>query len=522
VHTFSHGVWDTPRNRLVVQGGTVARGADFLRTADLWELVPGTPPAWTSLMPNLLPPPAGTGFAAAIDTTGDRVILYGGSGSTDTWSRTLAANEGWLRVGTSGPVGSTRTGAADLAGARMLALATYPAAIDAFDFVSDVWQPLPSPSPPHARGGPFVAFDDVHRRFYLSGGVYTDFSTGQNVYLDDTWEYNVGAGTWQALASAGSFGSVFGAAGIHDPLRNRLIAFAGQDSFGYVGVLQQLALGAGGTWIPLTAMGTPPPPDDDYQAVYDPVGDRMIVFGSGVAGSIRVWALALAEPASWSLFSPAGRLPFSRRPEQAVYDAKRKRILLHGGQYAYGFANDTWAFYLDDTTPALLSLVDALVESDRVVIRWYSGEPVSGAATVLRRVDRGEFAAVADILQDGSGMFTYEDRDLAGGRRFDYKLRVGGHEFGEVTATMPASAGLRLLGPNPCIGELRVAFDLPGRAPARIELYDVSGRRVLERNLDGLGEGGHVLSLARQAPGIYFVRLVQAGQVIVRKVVIAG
>jgi hypothetical protein len=129
---------------------------------------------------------------------------------------------------------------------------------------------------------------------------------------------------------------------------------------------------------------------------------------------------------------------------------------------------------------------------------------------------------VADILQDGSGMFTYEDRDLAGGRRFDYKLRFGGQEFGEVTATMPASAGLRLLGPNPCIGELRVAFDLPGRAPARIELYDVSGRRVLERNLDGLGEGGHVLSLARQAPGIYFVRLVQAGQVIVRKVVIAG
>ena len=82
-------------------------------------------------------------------------------------------------------------------------------------------------------------------------------------------------------ALLGGSGGVFGAVGIHDPQRNRLIAFAGQDSFGYVGALQQLALGASGTWLPLTAMGTPPPPDDDYQALYDPVGDRMIVFGSG-------------------------------------------------------------------------------------------------------------------------------------------------------------------------------------------------------------------------------------------------
>jgi hypothetical protein len=520
-HRTAHGVWDIPRSRLVVQGGVVESGvANFFRTADLWELVPGASPAWTMLMPNTLPPPATTGFAAAVDTAGDRMILYGGgSTSTDTWTRALGVNEGWLRASTIGPAGYQWTGAADLAGARMIALGTYPAvAIDAFDFLPGTWQPLPNSSPPHDRGDPFVAFDDAQRRFYLYGGIYTDYAANHNVWLDDTWEYDVVAGTWQELAGAGSFGSRFGAAGIYDPVRNRLIAFGGQDSVGRRGDLHQLALGGSGTWAPLSAAGTPPPASDSDRAAYDPVGDRMIVF-SPSADVLKVWALDLAEPASWSLLSPAGRLPFSRLVEQPVYDAKRRRILLHGGRYEFGVANDTWAFYLDDTTPTMLSLVDALVEANRVRIRWYSGETVHGAATVLRRVDGAEWSQVGTIAQDGTGMLVYEDRDVAAGQRLDYKLRVGGEEFGDVHATIPGVAGvLRLSGPNPAIGAPRITFELAGTAPARLELFDIAGRRVFEKRLDGVGAG--VLTLARQAPGVYFVRLVQGGNEVRRKIMI--
>jgi len=70
--------------------------------------------------------------------------------------------------------------------------------------------------------------------------------------------------------------------------------------------------------------------------------------------------------------------------------------------------------------------------------------------------------------------------------------------------------GLR---PNPSRGELlRVAFVLPSSAAARLELLDVSGRRVLEREVGALGAGRHVVDLAagqRLAQGLYLVRLTQ-------------
>ena len=67
--------------------------------------------------------------------------------------------------------------------------------------------------------------------------------------------------------------------------------------------------------------------------------------------------------------------------------------------------------------------------------------------------------------------------------------------------------------PNPASGKgLRVELVLPTGADARLQLLDVSGRRVLEREVGSLGAGRHTLNLAegrRVVPGIYWLRLVQ-------------
>lgn len=67
--------------------------------------------------------------------------------------------------------------------------------------------------------------------------------------------------------------------------------------------------------------------------------------------------------------------------------------------------------------------------------------------------------------------------------------------------------------PNPAHGELlSVAFTLPTAATARLELLDVSGRRVVEREVGSLGAGQHTFDLGtgqRLAPGLYLVRLTQ-------------
>jgi hypothetical protein len=69
------------------------------------------------------------------------------------------------------------------------------------------------------------------------------------------------------------------------------------------------------------------------------------------------------------------------------------------------------------------------------------------------------------------------------------------------------------LHPNPTRGSgFDVVFALPTGATARLELLDISGRRLLSREVGSLGPGRHTVNLAegrRVAPGIYWVRLAQ-------------
>jgi hypothetical protein len=73
-----------------------------------------------------------------------------------------------------------------------------------------------------------------------------------------------------------------------------------------------------------------------------------------------------------------------------------------------------------------------------------------------------------------------------------------------------ALAGLR---PNPSRGNrVMVDFTLPVAEPARLEMIDVAGRRVVDRAVGGLGIGHHVVDLAAGrslSPGIYLIKLTQ-------------
>jgi hypothetical protein len=78
--------------------------------------------------------------------------------------------------------------------------------------------------------------------------------------------------------------------------------------------------------------------------------------------------------------------------------------------------------------------------------------------------------------------------------------------------------------PNPGSGSrLIIPFTLPVAAPARLELLDVSGRRVAVRDVGSLGAGRHTVDLAegqRLPAGVYLVRLMQGTQTRVRRVAV--
>jgi hypothetical protein len=86
-----------------------------------------------------------------------------------------------------------------------------------------------------------------------------------------------------------------------------------------------------------------------------------------------------------------------------------------------------------------------------------------------------------------------------------------------VPGTEPEPLVFALYGarPSPAVGNLRIAFALPDAKPAKLELLDVAGRRVMSRDVGSLGPGRHVVPIEGRTTlrsGIYVVRLTHAGR----------
>ena len=104
-------------------------------------------------------------------------------------------------------------------------------------------------------------------------------------------------------------------------------------------------------WTQLEASG--PSPRRNAAAIYDPVGERVILFGGRGSSGDRsdVWAFDLAAD-SWERIQPDGEGPTPRFTHNAVYDAIGHRMLIWSGRMVDGngstLLNDVWA--LDLTT----------------------------------------------------------------------------------------------------------------------------------------------------------------------------
>lgn len=107
--------------------------------------------------------------------------------------------------------------------------------------------------------------------------------------------------------------------------------------------------------------------------------------------------------------------------------------------------------------------------------------------------------------------------------------KAGATDMGPSDLELPeAGLGFALLGvrPNPAqVGvDLAVRLSLPqGESAAKLQLVDLAGRVVVERDLGALGVGTHDVRLDGNhslSPGVYWVRLTQGGQSLTRRVVL--
>ena len=535
---FPAAVYDVPRNRMVVFGGNDTTGT----VADpLWSLSLGSTPAWTDLGGHQ--PPRRWDAATAFDPSRRVMWVHGGMGwdvgqltRSDLWSLSLGSPTGWSQPATSGTPLGKRYGHSAVYDAARDRLVFFGGS-DSTTLRNDVWaltlsgtpawsQVSPTGTPPGGRLYHSAVYDAVNDRMIVFGG-----STGSGTQ-NDVWALSFApAPAWTQLSPTGTLPpTLWTQSAAMDLGANRMIIFGGQ-SFGLHNNVYALTLNGSPAWTELLPTGVPPAPRQG--ASMATLGTRMLVFGgdtvgSGGTASNDTWLLSLYPTPSWRQLDVGPLAPGPRWGNCAGFDQTSFRFAIFGGAGIFTEGADTWILQVDQLVPALASLVSVNAGPGRVEVTWELSPSVT-SARVYRNAGDGPWTALARVAPDGSGRVGYVDLDVIPGSRYGYRLGLPG-QGGEVTAgeiwvDVPGAAQFALRGmtPNPApAGAGLVGFSLPDASPARLELVDVSGRRVFSREVGGLGRGEHVVRVSGDqalAPGLYLVRLTRGGRSLTAKAV---
>ena len=371
-----------------------------------------------------------------------------------------------------------------------------------------------------------------------------------SVGFRDVWALRLdGAPEWSEITPPGPVPSSWSSgSAIFDPIRDRVVLFGGYGAGPYNDQLLKetwaLSLSSGPSWIQLTPAGTGPSERFFHSASYDPIRDRMVVFGGhDGSGSLRndLWALSLAGAPTWSSLSPSAPLPRARRAHTSIYDPVRDQLVVYGG---YGGAIEVGprerylffsiGYFLTDVprltlfdlpTPALLSLVSAHAYSDRVELEWQIRSSSSNA-TIFRSDGGDAWRSLGSVPMRGTEFVRWIDRDVVAGAHYEYRVSVveGEQTWTSVptSVAVPLAPAFSLAGadPNPSSGPLQVAFTLDRVGPVQLEVIDIGGRRVDSlRQTFGIGSHQHVFSSNLRA-GVYMLRLTQNGRSLTARAIV--
>jgi hypothetical protein len=507
-----HGaIFDREHQRYILfDGRSATEWQSYLLFNDIWVLDVSGTPTWSSLPIIGAKPGERHSPQWGYDAARNRVLIFGGygrhypgSGSyaylNDVWELSLNGTPHWTELFPSGQTPSGR-----LAGAAV--------------------------------------YDPMRQRFVGFGGTI-------NAPVD-TWVLNLrGQANWQPLPIDGERpNGGWGMTSVYDAKGDRMLIFGGSTSDDYYGSnndVWELKLRGVPRWTKLTTQGARPKPRRSGTAVFDALRNRMVIYGGfdAVPGSDQflgdTWALDFdSDPPAWTQLAPDGTIPPGRDAMTAGYDPIHDRMILYGGWSGTDYLGDTRFLDWGGTSAEAVLLPDATATPSAAQLEWNVQAATGAYAAVYRRDTGGEWTALAEAEVGAGGTLAYEDATVQPGGEYSYMAVVGserGETFGGETLVQvptttdvgPGLTGFALgrVAPNPATVRMAVSFTLPSSEPATLELLDVSGRRWLDREVGSLGAGAHRVELStggRVPPGLYFLRLAQGGRVASSRVAIAG
>jgi hypothetical protein len=178
------------------------------------------------------------------------------------------------------------------------------------------------------------------------------------------------------------------------------------------------------------------------------------------------------------------------------------------------------------TTGVEVSLASVEAAPGRVTLTWYATGLGDRPATIERRESGTGFTAIGQASADGAGHLSFVDAAVSPGGRYAYRLTwlegTTPRSSSEVWVDVPAAqtVAFALSGDNPVWPAVLVSLALPDDAPATLELFDVAGRQLARRQVQGAGDHPKVNASEGVVlkSGIYFVRLTHAGRTLTRRV----
>jgi len=275
-------------------------------------------------------------------------------------------------------------------------------------------------------------------------------------------------------------------------------------------------------WQALSPAGPAPVPRSAHSAVYDPIGDRVLVFGgstpythegSDAQYSDELWELGLDGRPAWRRLDLPGPRPAAREEHAAVYDAAHREMLIYGGvgigtdyRHSVFALHDAWALSLEGAA-RWRALPDSPEESGR----W-------GHRAIFDPV-RSRMVVASGWGWPGTTIAFRADPVLA--RPRENPITAKAAPAAPAAVDVPLRLGLGVN--NPSRGGLWLRLELPAVAGARLELFDIAGRRIAHRDVGDLGPGRirYRWEEASHVPsGVYLLRFSNQRETVKRKVIL--